>query len=552
MALKNKNLLTGIILGLILLLALFLRVYSLSSNPLGFHIDEASLGYNAYSILMTGKDASGKAFPLYISMFNDNNPSGYYYMAAVTIKFFGLTEFATRLPAAVFGALGILAIYLLSLSVFKDKKISLLSAFLGGIAPWSIVMSRGSAETLVACFFVILGFALIIFYFQNRKLSFLLSGTLSLFLSYFIYPAPRLFVPLLFFLLLLFLYSLLKKENIRFKIFTLLSFLFLSLSSLFLVFAIPGGSARFNQVSIFSFPETKLVEEEQIREDGVMHTGVLLTRLFHNKPINYSLTFINNYFEYFKGDFLFTKGGEPPLLRIPEMGLLYLLELPFILLGIFYIFTGKNKYHKILLIWLLAAPVASALTVDDSPNVRRALIMFPAMEIMAAYGFFIFIERYKNKTKAAVVSMLAVLLFFNFLYFMHQYFVHQPIDKNWYRNEGFGEMVSQVTKNSSGYNYIVVTKSEGGIYPLILFFTKYDPVLYQKEGSTGDKEDTGFGKFFFVLSQCPSKDSDPKVPKGKLIFVDNGTCPYYDGLSSKKYNYIDRLDGTRVFRIVYE
>ena len=57
------------------------------SFPVGFHIDEASLGYNGYSMLKTGKDEHGNRFPLYIDMFGDNRPSGYHYLTIIPIAF---------------------------------------------------------------------------------------------------------------------------------------------------------------------------------------------------------------------------------------------------------------------------------------------------------------------------------------------------------------------------------------------------------------------------------------------------------------------------------
>jgi len=44
------------LLVLILVLGFSLRLIGLSSRPLGFTWDEAALGYNAYSLLLTGKD----------------------------------------------------------------------------------------------------------------------------------------------------------------------------------------------------------------------------------------------------------------------------------------------------------------------------------------------------------------------------------------------------------------------------------------------------------------------------------------------------------------
>src|SRR3990172_7054787 len=142
MFLIKKDLLTWIVLSVIVLFSLFLRVYNLNSVPLGFHIDEASLGYNGYSLLLTGKDENNNKNPLYIDMFGDNRPSGYHYLTIVPIKIFGLNEFATRFPGAIFGGLVFIPFFFLAQFLFNNKKISLLSSLLISIAPWSVVLSR--------------------------------------------------------------------------------------------------------------------------------------------------------------------------------------------------------------------------------------------------------------------------------------------------------------------------------------------------------------------------------------------------------------------------
>lgn len=94
----------------------------------------------------------------------------------------------------------------------------------------------------------------------------------------------------------------------------------------------------------------------------------------------------------------------------------------------------------------------------------------------------------------------------------------------------------------------VFTKNGGGIYPLILFYSKYDPKAYQAEGSTKDREDTGFGKYFFVTEMCPSINGDDKVPTGRTVFIEKGTCK---APKETKQEYITDLDNTPVFHLVY-
>lgn len=541
-----------ICLLLVFILSFFIRFYRLSDFPVGFHIDEAILGYTGYSLLLTGKDTNNTT-SLYTEVFGDFIPIGYHYFTIIPILLFGLTEFSTRFPGAFFGALTTLVVFLLSQALFQNKKISLIGALFFAISPWHISLSRGSAETAVSLFFIVAGFTAILQSFRKENKLLLYLGTILLCASYFFYHTARLFIPS-FYLVVIFVFSFFWKfRQHAYKIAILRSFLLCASVSFLLIFVIPGGSSRFNQVSIFTHPETKLVMEEQIREDGIKHTDVLLTRVFHNKIVDYSRTFFSNYSEYFTVNFLFLKGGLPLLFNVPQMGLVYMVELFFIVLGVFLLAKSKNLFYKIPLLWLFIAPVTSALTMDDIPNIRRAIIMVPAIEIIAAYGIFSFISySFFKKTKKLIIFVLGILFLFNFSYFLHQYFIHTEVHRTWYRNNGAKAMINTIKKAYDQYEKVIVTKSTGGIYPLILFYMKMDPRIYQEAGSPKDREYTGFAKFFFVSQSCPSTDKDNRFPKGRFIYVDNGTCPDNKDLNNRKKAFINREDGTRAFRIVYD
>src|SRR4030043_2215732 len=136
------------LLFLIFLLALLLRVYKLGVFPIGFHIDEAKVGWNAFSILKTGKDDLGNRFSLYYNTFGDYRPTGIFYLTIPSIAVFGRNEFAVRFPSAFFGALTILPLYLFVTEISKSKKdkgklslFGLTASFLLAVSPWHIETS---------------------------------------------------------------------------------------------------------------------------------------------------------------------------------------------------------------------------------------------------------------------------------------------------------------------------------------------------------------------------------------------------------------------------
>ena len=87
------------ILILILALAAFLRLWSFGSVPPSASLDEASIGYNAYSVLKTGVDEFG-SFPIVSQRgYDDYRRSTYLFLVVPFVGLFGLNTAAVRFPA---------------------------------------------------------------------------------------------------------------------------------------------------------------------------------------------------------------------------------------------------------------------------------------------------------------------------------------------------------------------------------------------------------------------------------------------------------------------
>src|SRR4030042_6500141 len=190
-----------LILILIILLAFFLRFYKLASYP-ALNADEAAIGYNAYSLIETGKDEHANPWPIHFQSFNDYKPGLYFYIVLPFVKFFGLNEMSVRVPNVFFGVATVYLIYLLTNELFKDKKyvlwnlpIGIWSSFLLAISPWHIHFSRGGWEVNVATFFIILGLYLFQRSLNNAK--YLILSVVSFVLSFYTYHSSRIVVPFL-------------------------------------------------------------------------------------------------------------------------------------------------------------------------------------------------------------------------------------------------------------------------------------------------------------------------------------------------------------------
>ncbi len=125
----------NILIILILLLSLILRVWKLDSVPVSLFGDELDVGYHAYSILKTGRDYSGNFMPLHFKSLAEWRTPLYLYSSVPTVAIFGISPWGVRLPAAIFGILGVFAIYLLTKQITNNKIIALLSALFLAISP---------------------------------------------------------------------------------------------------------------------------------------------------------------------------------------------------------------------------------------------------------------------------------------------------------------------------------------------------------------------------------------------------------------------------------
>ncbi len=550
----------------IFILGLLLRFYSLGIVPAGFHTDEAYFGLNAFSILKTGREITGDFLPVHLRSFLFS-PAAYSYFSVPPILFFGLNEFSTRFASALFGSLTIITTYLLVKKLFKKNEgseiVALVSALFLAVSAWHINLSRVATENVIVVFLISLGVYLYLLWQEKNRPSLFVLSFLSFFVALFTYQAPRSFLPLFLPLLFIFTYKPNKGKTImQSSIYVLLIIL-----PLIYILLSPSLSFRIRTLSILQNPGTQLVLEEQLREDGVMRVPSVVARLFHNKAIDYSTTFLHNYFQHFSYDFLFTDSGLPERYRVPNMGLLYLLDLPFIISGLWSLFTKNKKMAWFFTGWILLAPVGSAMTFDDVPNLQRTLLVFPALSIIAANGFLFITEQIKkHKVKYVRLAYPLILIFmvYNFAFYLHSYFVHQVVHRPWHREEGYKDLIGVLNQHEKSYNRIVFTDATGSPSIFIFFYNKYNPSLIQKIIKNNTKGENygsvSFGKYDISHDACPlrqSVDVDPNtgltttkiIGQKGVLYVDEGECKLSEE-GIKNISVINKGDGTAAFRVL--
>lgn len=266
----KKAALAKICLVIILALSFFLRFYKLNVNPPSLDWDEASLGYNAYSILKTGADEYGNRLPLSFRSFDDYKPPVYVYLDVPSIAVFGLNETGVRFPSALFGFLSVVVVYFLVKQIFetfendKKEKLALISAFFWGVSPWSLQFSRAAFEANVGLFFFLLGFWLFLKALRNPKL--VIVSVVSFVLSVYSYHSFRLIVPLFAVGCLVYFW----KEVWHSKKYYLVAFVVALLACLPIALSFVGSSGSAARLSMVSLFPTKASQITPLRNYSVI------------------------------------------------------------------------------------------------------------------------------------------------------------------------------------------------------------------------------------------------------------------------------------------
>lgn len=483
-----------ILIFLIVSLSLFLRLYKLSSIPNGLYSDETSLGYNAYSLLKTGKDEFGNTWPLTLKSFGDYKPPMSAWLDIPSIFVLGLNEFSVRLPSALAGSLTVLIVYFLVKEIFKDlikksdisKYLPEFSALLLAISPWHILFSRSNMLVGGEVMFTSGG---LLFFIKGLKnpYFFILSGFSFAAALYSYYGARITIFALLILLSIIFKKELLLKKNVLFLP-ILLSCLLLSP----LIYSIAKSpstlTGRAKTISIFYDQNVNLKLWKAHTLDGPSYPTIL-SRFFNNKPYLYFNDVVMRYLQHFSLNFLVVTGDTQAPFRLGKMGVEYLPSFLLFLIGLYYVIKNKTKKILALLSFLLVSPIAASFTFM-TPAANRSFNLVIPFNILAALGMIIVINHAKRliSFKLATV-MLSITYIISFIYFVNIYFYQIP--KNYPNLWHFGrkEMVKKVSDIEDNYDNIIVSNSQGPAYIWFLFYKKFNPLSFNNSYRVNDVPD---------------------------------------------------------------
>ena len=463
------------LLTIFFLFALFLRLYRLDRFPPGLYSDEAALGYNAYSILKTGRDEYGRLFPLSFRSFGDYKPPLSSWAMIPAIALFGLNELSVRLPFALAGSLTVVLVYLIAERLFKDDLVALTSALLLTISPWHLYQTRCAMLVGLEAFFITAGFFFFIKAVQNTKKWLNLSAVCFVAAIY-TYYGSRVTVPLLVgWLAFVFRKRVFQNGRRAWLQAALLGFLLL-VPLLVAIAKDPNtitGRVRF--VSVFYDQNITGQLWRAHTLDGPNYP-VWLSRFFHNKPVYYLKDIVRRYLQHFSFRFLVLKGDTHPPFQIPNMGPVYLLDWLFAFYGAFLLFQRRNQLKLALLGWLAISPFVASLTFL-TPAANRSFNLVVPLTLTAAYGLVHFVRRLRFSPNLVCGLLLGGYLL-SFAFFLHQYYRRLPLTLPDKWHFGRRQLVAALEKYEGDYPQVILSNKGGPPYIFLLFYKRYPPQRY--------------------------------------------------------------------------
>ncbi len=510
---KNLN---KIIIGGIILLSFLVKIYGLSKSPPSVNFDEAALGYNAYSILKTGKDEYGNFLPLSLRSFNDYKPALYAYLSIPFIATIGLNEVSIRMVSVLAGTLSLLFLYFFLREFVKSEKLRWLVLAVLAFEPWRMHFSRVALEAnLSACFFLIGSW----FLYKNRKfLTPLFFG-----LAAYSYHGARAAAPLLILFFILDPLKLIFTKNFReykewliksrFKYFWILILFILFLIPIFLVNKSSQVLTRLRQENVFyryyPFAPKEILD---------INKNVWLDS--NNNPVYYFLGIMTGHMlSYFSPTNL---GGrvyhwvQKSVQYIPEFSMIGWIETIVFVLGLIYLIKNikidfKNRF---LVYWILAAAAPAALTWNWF-HPLRSMNLYPAVEIIVALGFVYLFKFIKNKIlRFGLIILLVLSILFVAI---NEYGYSVAINHGEYQPGGFKEGAKILSKLQDNYDQIIIDSPHAQSYIFFLFYQSFDPKIVQsyanKRPAPGIEGNLNFDfyKYKFVKYDWPNQKNESKI-----------------------------------------
>ncbi len=462
------------------LISVFFTLIQKTPSPPCFNADEAAFGYNAYSLLKTGRDEYGTLFPVRLKSFGDYKMPLYSYLSVPFIALFGLTEFGARALNVFLSFLLPIVVYLLTQEFFHKKKISILAAFLTSISLGLHIVARHAHEAYLAAFLTTLtSYFLIRSFSKTTKLGLTGLGISGLLLLFSYHPG-RLFI--LFFLFYSLAHSLLsKKKN------WIIPIILVSILGVFTISDILYTPTRLNNLLFFNSEGLRLKVQELKTEGGIRY-------LYHPLLIGLKEVVIDH-LSYFSPQFLVQNGDNNTRFGYEGLSIMTPVEYLFLFIGIYYLFKNREKWRIFLFLLLLFSPLSASLSWSKGSLTRTLFILIP-ISLLSSYGLLNCIESCAPKFKKLIIVLIVLsggaFLLISWDFYLFHYPKRLITIHAW--QCGYKEINMFIKDNYDRTDTFYITRDIGMPYIFTLFYQQVEPSIYQKKALLTKPDEYGFGQ----------------------------------------------------------
>jgi len=521
---------TLLILIIILCWACFIRFYRLSQVPPSLSWDEASIGYDAWSLTRDGKDQWGKIFPYIFQSFGEYKYPTHIYFTALIVKLFGLSDLTVRLSSVLMSIVNILLLFFLVRKLSGNEFVAIFASLFLTISPWHIQFSRINWETNFGLFFFMTG--LLSFLYSFRKPSFLILAYSLFGFSLYTYNAAKIFISIFILAITIIYKSDLWKLRKYFSVGVLIFLLFLLANVLNPQIS---GIVRLKQVSF---------SNEQIFSTN-------LFQLTKNRHLGQSELIFTQYLSHFSPNFLFISGDKNPRHSSQMTGELLWFDAVLIPVGLLALIKLRNKWSSMLLLWFFLGPLPGAI-VTEAPHASRAMFSLGGWQAVSAFGFYNLYNFFKKSSKIFWSVSIIIIITLTFIY-LKSYFVSYPVlySQDW--QYGYKELFLGYQDQFKNFDKVIISDEYGQPYIFALYYLKYNPeqfraeVKYNPVNNRGFSTVSKFGKFEFqkidqtlntglertLIFASPSERLKNLIPFAQIKFLDGRTAFWVYNLNNK-------------------
>lgn len=498
------------VLVLTVIFAAFLYTHKLGSTPPGVYLDEAGTGYNTYSILKTGKDEYGKAFPLAFRLFGSYTPPLYIYFTVPIMAILGLNIFSTRVLSAICGVGAVIIFYFLikKLNFTKSKYTPIVSTIFFAITPWLIFFSRMGYEQNLAFLFFCVSVLMIVKTIEKPSLSIVTIPLLSL-ATYSDFPM-RIVAPLLFLgIVLVFWKKIAIKKHLKPILIGVIAAAIIQIPNIYLL------------TTPSSYTKTEHFYADAISSQAKKIEHYLPTVIA--VPLSFTREFTSQYFTYFSPRSLFFLPDEDPQRSMPDLSVFYPWMLIPYLIGLYFLFKNrKSLSSKLIFILLIITPIPGAIA-SQPFHIQRTLTLLLPISLVVSIG----IDKLISNTKIKVWLPLGIFLFLlSLILFWRSYFVLLPSLRATVWGFEWGPL-SQYIGSHPNQTFVIdqVTrpKPENIAYEQIAFYLKIDPRSVQMDQDPQIAKNYYYDTSFNLIHKFANIETKPinwgDLDRKDIVFV---------------------------------